>query len=292
MAADPKPDAMGRTRIEALEQLRGGDYPRFLPGEVWLVGAGPGDPGLLTLDALAALFQADVVVYDALIDDRVLQLTRAGAERHFVGKRGGQPSASQTAITSLLIEAAGRGRRVLRLKGGDPFLFGRGGEEMLALAEAGIAYRIVPGVTSGLAALAVAGIPATVRGVNRAIVLATGHATTETDTHTWIEMARLGAPIVFYMAMRSLRCIVDSLIAGGLPQTTPAAVIASATLAQQKVVVSTLAQLVDASRGVETPAIVVIGEVVRVRSELLALASAVGEEHLGSVPALESSCGG
>jgi uroporphyrin-III C-methyltransferase len=275
MAADPRRDASGRTRArELLEQLRGAEYPRFSPGEVWLVGAGPGDPGLLTLDALAALFQSDVVVHDALIDERVLQLARPGAERHFVGKRGGRPSASQATITSLLIQAAAKGRRVLRLKGGDPFLFGRGGEEMLALAEAGIPYRVVPGVTSGLAALAVAGIPATMRGVNRAIVLATGHAPTDADTRTWVELARLGVPIVFYMAMRSLRCIVDSLVAGSLPETTPAAVVACATLAHQRVVVSTLERLVEASDGVEGPAIVVIGEIVRLRSQLLALASA------------------
>jgi len=278
---------------ELLAQIRGADYPLFSPGEVWLVGAGPGDPGLLTLDALAALCQADVVVHDALIDDRVLKLARPGAERHFVGKRGGRPSTSQEAINELLIAAAAKGHRVLRLKGGDPFLFGRGGEEMLALAEAGIPYRVVPGITSGLAALAAAGIPATMRGINQAIVLTTGHAPTEADTRTWIEMARLGAPIVFYMGMRSLRTIVDSLIAGDLPETTPAAVVASATLAHQRVVVSTVGDLVEASSGVEGPAIVVIGEIVRVRSQLLELASAVSLQHRNDpLRSLESSCGG
>jgi uroporphyrin-III C-methyltransferase len=276
MAADPKPDFSARNTLrELLEQVRGKDYPQFAPGEVWLVGAGPGDPGLLTLDALSALAQADIVVHDALVDARVLQFARPDAEKRFVGKRGGRPSTSQSAISRLLIEAALGGHRVLRLKGGDPFLFGRGGEEMLALAEAGVPYRVVPGITSGLGALAIAGIPATMRGINQAIVLTTGHAPTDDDTRTWIELARLGAPIVFYMATRTLRTIVESLMAGGLTATTPAAMIASASLPEQKVIVSTLKDLVDASAETEGPAIVVIGQIVNVRTQLLALAETV-----------------
>jgi uroporphyrin-III C-methyltransferase len=278
----------GRAR-ELLEHIRGEGKMRFSQGEVLLVGAGPGDPGLLTLDALAALTEADDVVYDALVDERVLKLARPEAERHFVGKRGGQPSTSQATITKILIELASKGRRVLRLKGGDPFVFGRGGEEMLALAEAAVPYRVIPGITAGLAALASAGIPATLRGVNQAIVFTTGHAPTEADTRTWTELARLGAPIVFYMAMRSLHSIIDAMIAGGVPDTSPAAVIASATLARQRVVVSTLRGLVEASDGIEGPAIVVVGEIVRVRSQLLSLAAAMHEQNRHSDTAL---CGG
>ena len=145
------------------------------PGHVWLAGAGPGDPGLLTLHALAGLAQADVVVHDALVDARVLALAHPGATFEFAGKRGGKPSPSQANITDRLIALARAGHRVLRLKGGDPCVFGRGGEEALALAAAGIPFRIIPGITSGLAALTVASIPATLRGREPGLILVTGH---------------------------------------------------------------------------------------------------------------------
>jgi uroporphyrin-III C-methyltransferase len=144
-------------------------FPRFEPGHVWLAGAGPGDPGLLTLHALAGLAEADVVVHDALVDARVLALAHPGATLEFAGKRGGKPSPSQGNITDRLVALARANLRVLRLKGGDPCVFGRGGEEALALAAAGIPFRIIPGVTSGLAALTVASIPATLRGVSQAL---------------------------------------------------------------------------------------------------------------------------
>jgi uroporphyrin-III C-methyltransferase len=278
MQADrlPQPtDATSSRLLEALAQLRGAGLPSFDPGEVWLVGAGPGDPGLLVLDAIAALLQADVVVYDALVDPRVLKLVRHGAEKVFAGKRGGQKSTSQEVIMQLLISSAARGLRVLRLKGGDPFLFGRGGEEMLALAAAGIPYRVVPGITSGLAALERASIPATMRGLNQAIVLAAGHAGGEPEASNWLQFARLGAPIVFYMASRNLRSITASLMGGGIAETTPAAIIASATLPTERVIVSTLKNLADeaAAAALEGPAIVVVGEIVRVRSDVLSLAA-------------------
>ncbi len=158
---------METSGTQALTALRG-NYPAFAPGEVWLVGAGPGDPGLLTLDALAGLLQADVVVHDALVDARVLALARSGAQLQFAGKRGGKPSIAQEDISAQLVALARRGLRVLRLKGGDPFVFGRGGEEILALAAAGVPFRVVPGVTAGLGGLASACIPATMRGVNQA----------------------------------------------------------------------------------------------------------------------------
>ena len=179
---------------QALTALRG-QYPALAPGEVWLVGAGPGDPGLLTLDALAGLLQADVVVHDALVDARVLALARSGAQMRFAGKRGGKPSITQEDISAQLVAFARRGLRVLRLKGGDPFVFGRGGEEILALAAAGVPFRVVPGVTAGLGGLASACIPATMRGVNQAIILATGHGPDEEGTVDWSALARTRQPI-------------------------------------------------------------------------------------------------
>jgi uroporphyrin-III C-methyltransferase len=246
-----------------------GRMPDFPPGHVWLTGAGPGDPGHLTLHAIAGLVQADVIVHDALVDPAVLDLTRKEARIVFAGKRGGKPSAQQADITAHLIALARAGERVLRLKGGDPFVFGRGGEEALALAEAGIPFRVIPGITAGLAGLASAGIPATMRGVNQAIVLATGHGAAPEDTPDWHRLARLGQPLVLYMAVSSLPRIAAALIEGGLPPDTPAAVIGQATRPQQEVVTSTLAQVAEAAAHVRAPAIVTIGAIVPLRERLL-----------------------
>ena len=256
--------------MQALALLRGG-YPVFAPGEVWLVGAGPGDPGLLTLDALAALLQADVVVHDALVDTRVLSLARRGAQMQFAGKRGGKPSIAQEDISAQLIALARRGLRVLRLKGGDPSVFGRGGEEMLALAGAGIPFRVIPGVTAGLGGLASAGIPATMRGVNQAIILATGHDPNEGGSIDWSALARTRQPIVLYMGLRNLETIAAALMRGGLKPDTPAAVIASATLPQQQVLISTLGGIGAAARAANfaAPTMVVIGDILRTRQLLL-----------------------
>jgi uroporphyrin-III C-methyltransferase len=258
------------SRAQALGVLRG-DYPKFAAGEVWLVGAGPGDPGLLTLDALAGLVQADVLVHDALVDARVLALAHSGAQLQFAGKRGGRPSIAQADISAQLIDFARRGLRVLRLKGGDPFVFGRGGEEILALAEAGIPFRIIPGVTAGLGALVSARIPATMRGMNQAIILATGHAPDDENGMDWSALARTRQPIVLYMGLRNLSGIAVQLMRGGLAGDTPAAVIASATLPQEQVLVSTLERIAADARAANfaAPAIVVIGDVVRTRQELL-----------------------
>src|SRR5260370_31307681 len=159
---------------DALAPLRDGNAV-LAPGHVWLAGAGPGDPGLVTLYARSGLAQADVIVHDALVHQRVLALAGPQARLEFAGKRGGKPSATQADISKRLVELARAGRRVLRLKGGDPCVFGRGGEEAIALAAAGVPFRIIPGVTAGLAALAAASIPATLREVNRAIIFAAGH---------------------------------------------------------------------------------------------------------------------
>ena len=244
-------------------------FPRLEPGHVWLAGAGPGDPGLLTLHALAGLGEADVVVHDALV----------GATLEFAGKRGGKPSPSQANITDRLIALARAGHRVLRLKGGDPCVFGRGGEEALALAAAGIPFRIIPGVTSGLAALTVASIPATLRGVSQALILVTGHCGDEEDAVDWAALAETGQPIVLYMGLRNLDGIAMSLMNAGLDPHEPVAVISSATLPDERVLISELQRVAAETRELafEAPAIIVIGAIVKVRAELLGLAAKVPE---------------
>jgi uroporphyrin-III C-methyltransferase len=246
--------------------------PDFPPGEVWLAGAGPGDPRLLTLLALHAVRAADEIVHDALVDPRVLSLKRDGARLFSAGKRGGRPSAHQQEINSLLVERARLGHRVLRLKGGDPFVFGRGWDEVVALAEAGIRYRIVPGVTSGLAATALAGIPATTRETNHAVVLAAGHrADDDQSSADWEALARLGQPIILYMPMTQLPGITAALMKGGLAADTPAALLQSATTENERVVESTLGRLVEDGRthGIGSPAIAVIGATAGLRQRVL-----------------------
>ncbi len=254
---------------DALAVLRG-SMPAFCPGHVWLAGAGPGDPGLLTLDAIAGIVQADVIVHDALVDRRVLDMAGPGARLEFAGKRGGRPSADQADITRRLIDLAKAGERVLRLKGGDPFIFGRGGEEVLALAAAGVPFRVVPGITSGLAALAAASIPATMRGVNQAIILATGHGAEDEEGLDWAALAKAAQPIVFYMAMRNLALIAGKLIAAGMDEGVPVAVVSSTSLEDERTLVSTLGRAAEDVReaGLASPAVVVIGEIVRLRARL------------------------
>ena len=201
------------------------ELPAFEPGWVWLVGAGPGDPGLLTLHALNALGQADVVVYDALVDPRVLALAGDGVERVYAGKRGGRPSPRQPDISDRIVRLARAGKRVLRLKGGDPFVFGRGAEEALALVAAGVPFRVVPGVTAGIGGLAYAGIPLTHRDTNSAVTFVTGHSI-DGDVPKGLDWTALagGAPVlVFYMALKHLAVIRDRLIAGGRDPDEPVA---------------------------------------------------------------------
>jgi uroporphyrin-III C-methyltransferase len=257
------------TAWDALAARRTG-IPVFARGHVWLAGAGPGDPGLLTLDALAGLAQADVVVHDALVDQRVLGLANPQARLEFAGKRGGKPSPLQADISERLVVLACAGHRVLRLKGGDPFVFGRGGEEAMTLARAGIPFRVIPGVTAGLAALAAAGIPATLRGVNRAVIFAAGHGAEE--DFDWAPLARTGQPIVLYMVMHNLERITAAMREAGIAAGTPAAIIVSASTPRQRVVVSTLEKLASDAREqkLEPPAIVVIGEIVKLRDDVVA----------------------
>ncbi len=244
--------------------------PDFQPGQVWLVGAGPGEPGLLSVLALHALANADVVVYDALVDPRILRLARPDAALDYAGKRGGRPSPSQPDISARLVHLAEAGKRVLRLKGGDPCVFGRGAEEALALVAAGIPFRIIPGITAGIGGLAYAGIPVTHRETNSAVTFITGHNSDGTvpDGLDWGAIAR-GAPVlVLYMALKHLPNIVDRLIAGGRRPDEPVAIVSRATTPAQQVLTSTLGDAVAAAVGSETPAIIVVGEVVRLRAGL------------------------
>jgi uroporphyrin-III C-methyltransferase len=245
--------------------------PEFEPGHVWLAGAGPGAVGCLTLDVLSALSQADAIVYDALVDPSILDAARPDVELHFAGKRGGNSqSARQDDISALIIHLAREGQRVLRLKGGDPFIFGRGGEEALALAHAGIPFRILPGVTSAFAALANAGIPATMRGYNKAITLATGHAAGTPDDLDWAALAKSGQPLVIYMGLKNLPEIAAALIEGGLAPSTPVAAIMAATTPIERVLVATLATVAEraAADGIVSPALIVVGDIVSLRAEL------------------------
>jgi uroporphyrin-III C-methyltransferase len=260
--------------MTSLPSLPALDFPEFASGSVWLVGAGPGDPGLLSLLAVHALRHADVVVYDALVDRRILTFARPEAMLDYAGKRGGKPSPQQPDISERLIRLARDGRRVLRLKGGDPFVFGRGGEEALALAAAGIPFRVVPGITAAIAGLAYAGIPATYRDTNSAIALVTGHASDGEipDGLDWPALAQ-GAPVlVLYMALKHLAAIAARLIAGGRAASEPVAVVSKATTEAQRVLETTLGQAAAdvAAAQIEPPAIVVIGDVVKLRARLVA----------------------
>lgn len=246
------------------------DAPVLEAGHVWLVGAGPGDPGLLTLNALGALAQAEVIVHDALVDARVLALAGPQTRLEFAGKRGGKPSALQADISLRLVELAREGRKVVRLKGGDPFMFARGGEEALALTAAGVPFRVLPGVTAGLAALTAASIPATLRGINRAVIFAAGYGADDLGGPDWAALARTGAPMVLYMAMHHLAEIADTLMRHGLSAQTPAAAVASATTPQERILISTLGRIADhvAEQKLEAPAIVVVGDIVTTRKRL------------------------
>jgi len=246
--------------------------PVFQPGHVWLAGAGPGDPGQITIDVASALSQADAIVYDALVDASILEAAEK-AELHFAGKRGGKASIPQDDITALIIRLAHQGKRVLRLKGGDPFVFGRGGEEAFALMQHGIPFRILPGLTAGLAGLAGAHIPATMRGINKAIILATGHAAGTDEDLDWAALAATGQPLVIYMGLKNLEIIVGALAKGGLAGTMPTAIVTSAATERERVVTGTLETICGLARqaGLEAPALIVIGGIVSMRAELTAL---------------------
>ncbi|ARM88822.1 uroporphyrinogen-III C-methyltransferase [Rhizobium sp. CIAT894] len=246
--------------------------PALEPGSVWLVGAGPGDPGLLTLLAAKGLAEADVIVHDALVNEDCLKLAHPGAELEYAGKRGGKPSAKQRDISLRLVELARAGKRVLRLKGGDPFVFGRGGEEALTLVEHNIPFRIVPGITAGIGGLAYAGIPVTHRDINHAVTFLTGHDSSGIvpDRINWEAIGQGSPVIVMYMAMKHIAEISARLIAAGRPPSEPVAFVCNAATGRQKVLETTLgeAPAAVATSGFEPPAVVVVGEVVRLRASL------------------------
>jgi uroporphyrin-III C-methyltransferase len=247
--------------------------PEFTAGSVWLVGAGPGDPGLLTLHAAHALACADVVLQDALVAPEILALARPAAAVEPVGKRAGKAGPAQLRINQRLVDLARAGLRVLRLKGGDPFVFGRGGEEALALAAAGVPFRVVPGITSGIGGLAYAGVPLTHRMLSPSVALVTGHGAGDGFQRDvdWAALARGTRTIVLYMALRRFPEIRQSLLAGGGDPEEPVALLSEATTARQRCLRTTLgnaaadAALIDPG----APTLVVIGPVVAL-SELLA----------------------
>lgn len=248
-------------------------------GRVYLVGAGPGDPELITLKGLRCLRVADVVVYDRLISPYLLDEAPSQAERVFVGKEPGCHSMQQEAITALLITYARQGRLVVRLKGGDPFVFGRGGEEALALADAGIPFEVVPGVSSAIAVPAYAGIPVTHRDYASSVTIVTGH---EQHAHVssavnWETLAKVGGTLVIMMGVEALAHITQQLLVGGLSPDTAAAVIQQGTVPQQRVITAALVNIAERARlaKVKSPAIIVIGAVVTL-SEALAWFEVVG----------------
>jgi len=239
----------------------------LLAGEVALVGAGPGAADLLTLAAAKLIVNCDAIVFDALVSDEVLNLAAIGTDLIPAGKRGGRPSASQDDISETLIELARDGKRVVRLKGGDPFVFGRGGEEIRALAAAGICFRVIPGVTSGVAAPAMAGIPVTDRSVNSSIAFLTGHEAGgfESDGESrvdWPALVKAFPVLVFYMGAKNLPQIAEHLMGAGLSKETAVAVVASATLPEEVTCIGDLSSAASGELKAASPAIVIVGDVV------------------------------
>ena len=240
------------------------------PGVVWLVGAGPGDPGLLTLNAAQALAQADIVLHDALVSPEILAMA-SQARLEPVGKRAGGRRTPQMRINERLIELARAGHRVVRLKGGDPMVFGRGAEEALALAAAGIRFRIVPGISAGIGAAAAAGIPVTHRGLAHSVAFATGHDTTgELPAIDWTALSRGADVLVLYMALRHIGAIAAHLRGAGRDGAEPVAFITEATTPRQRVAITTLANAEATAAAIprHAPTLVIVGPVVALRALL------------------------
>lgn len=257
-------------------------------GFVYLVGAGPGDPELLTLRAVAALRKADAIIYDRLVHPDVLAHAAPHTRLIYAGKEGGGASVPQAEINELLVSQARLGRTVVRLKGGDPFVFGRGGEEALALEAAQIPYAVVPGISSGLAVPALAGIPVTHRALAASVTFAT--CTRADGGIDWAHLAG-GGTLVLFMAGARLAEVSARLIAAGKPATTPAAVIEAGSLPQERVTVASLAELpaVVAATGLGSPALLVIGEVVALRQQLTSLVAAAPALAASSAPMVSAS---
>jgi len=246
-------------------------------GTVYLVGAGPGDPELITLKGAAALGRAEVVVYDALVQEGLLKMAPKDAVFLYMGKRCGRSCPSQEEINDTLVQQAREGKTVVRLKGGDPFVFGRGGEEVLALGRAGVPCEVIPGVTAGVAVPTSMGIPVTHRGISGSVAFVTGHPGSGLDDPVdWEALAKAVSTIVIYMGLTRLPEIAARLIAAGRPYDTPAAVVSQGTGADQRQVTAPLGELFNAASaaGIETPALIIIGKVVGLRKEFSTLAAA------------------
>ncbi len=260
-------------------------FPVFEAGWVWLVGAGPGAPGLMSLLCYHALQSSDVVVYDALVNPAILSWVRPGTELEYAGKRGGKPSAQQRDISLRLIELARAGKRVLRLKGGDPFMFGRGGEECQHLVKAGVPFRIVPGITAGIGGLAYAGLPSTHRDTNHSVIFLTGHDATGSlpENVDWQAIATASPVIVMYMAVKNLPEIADALLKGGRNPADPLTIISNATLPDQSIAETTLGYVKTylARHELATPAIVVLGPIAQWRAILDWYQGALRENPIG-----------
>ena len=249
---------------------REGTYQQSRRGEVYLVGGGPGDPDLLTFRALRLMQRADVVLYDSLVAPAIVDLVPPEAKRIHVGKRADRHTLPQPDINTLMIELAEQGKRVLRLKGGDPFIFGRGGEEIAKLAESGIDFQVVPGITAANGCAAYAGIPLTHRDYAQSVIFVTGHLKAGELKLSWAELARPGQTIVFFMGRKALPTICESLIEHGLPETWPVAMVIDGTTARQQLIVGSLADMPERVSQVaaDGPALLIVGEVVRLHETL------------------------
>ncbi|MCR9353294.1 uroporphyrinogen-III C-methyltransferase [Vibrio alginolyticus] len=238
------------------------------PGEVALVGAGPGDPELLTVKALNCLQQADVVLYDYLVSEEIMALIPSDTILVCVGKRAGHHSVPQEKTNQLLVDFAKQGYKVVRIKGGDPFVFGRGGEELEVLADAGVRFQVVPGITAAAGATAYAGIPLTHRDYAQSAIFVTGYLKEESDEMDWSTLARGNQTLVIYMGLMKSHYIQNQLIKHGRSASTPIAIIERGTQIQQKVFTGELSQLSDLSKEAQSPSLIVVGEVVRLSQKL------------------------
>ena len=257
-------------RAEAMLDEALAQPEQMMQGEVYLVGGGPGDPDLLTFKAHRLMQQADIVLYDRLVAPAIIDMCRADAERVYVGKRRDQHALPQDEINTLLLRYAQQGMRVLRLKGGDPFVFGRGGEEIEQLAAHGIPFQVVPGITAASGCACYAGIPLTHRDYAQSVRFVTGHLKDGTSDLNWDELVNPGQTVVFYMGLVGLPVICRSLMAHGRTGTTPIALVQQGTTERQRVIIGTLATIVDlvAVREVKAPTLLIVGEVVKLHEKL------------------------